>query len=94
MLKAWSDDDGGEASSEVLDDGEDDVVGEGGVLPGDGEVAQGLTQVGCALGLTQVVGEELLQGPGGVVVVEGGEGGEGGGGEVDEVGSSREEVTS
>ena len=44
-----------------------------------------LTQVGCALGLTQVDGEELLQGPGGDVVV----GGEGGGGEVVEVGSGR-----
>ena len=59
MLKAWSDDDGGEASSEALDDGKDDVVGEGGVLPGDGELAQGLTQVGCALGLTQVEGKSF-----------------------------------
>ena len=45
-----------------------------------------LNQVGCALGLTQVEGEELLQGPGGVLFVVGGEGG---GGEVDEVGSGR-----
>jgi hypothetical protein len=44
-----------------------------------------LTHVGCALGLTKVDGEELLQGPGGDVV----EGREGGGGEVVEVGSGR-----
>jgi hypothetical protein len=86
-LKAWSDDDG-ESSSEVLDEDDvEEVVGEDGVLPGDGDDAQGLTQVGCALGLAQVEGVELLQGLGGVVVV----GGEVvvGGGEVDDVGSGR-----
>ena len=51
-----------------------------------------LTLVGCALGLTQVEGVKLLQGPDGVVVV-GGEVVEGGG-EVDDVGSGRLEVTS
>ena len=40
--------------------------------------AQGRTQVDCALGLTQVEGEELLQGHSGVVAV-GGEGVVGGG---------------
>ena len=41
-LKAWSDDED-DSSYEVLDEVEDvdDVVGEGGVLPGDGDVAQG-----------------------------------------------------
>ena len=104
-LKAWSDDED-ESSTEVLDEGEDEVddvredeeinehdyVGAVDVLPGDGDDAQRLTQVGCALGLTQVEGVELLQGPDGVVVV-GGEVVEGGG-EVDDTGSGRLEVTS
>ena len=48
-LKAWSDDED-ESSSEVLDEGEDEV-----------------DDIGCALGLTQVGGKELLQGHGGSI---------------------------